>query len=141
MAMIEGMSVNGSNPFAIRGHINAKAIAHHRVPLTNKALFRRDRNVCAYCGDQFTIAKLTRDHIHPTSKGGKDVWKNVVTSCGSCNKRKSDHLIEQVNMELIYVPYEPNRAEYLILQNRKILGDQMDFLMKQVPAHSRLHLD
>jgi hypothetical protein len=126
---------------AIRGHINAKAIAHHRVPLTNKALFRRDRNVCAYCGDQSTHTRLTRDHIHPSSKGGIDKWTNVVTACGSCNKRKSDLTLEQANMQLMYVPYEPNRAEYLILMNKKILTDQMDFLLKQVPKHSRLHLD
>lgn len=125
---------------AVRGHVNAKALAHHRVPLTNKTLFRRDRNVCAYCGDEMPQTKLTRDHIHPRSKGGADKWMNVVTACGPCNKRKNDLTPEKAGMELKYVPYEPNRAEFLILNNRKILADQHDFLMKQVPQHSRLHL-
>ena len=31
-------------------------------------------------------------------------------------------------MKLLAVPYTPNLAEYLILQNRKILADQMEFL-------------
>jgi len=125
---------------AIKGHINAKAIAANRVPLTNKALFRRDRNMCAYCGNDFTTSKLTRDHIHPRSKGGVDKWTNVVASCSPCNKRKNDSTPEQAHMQLLYVPYEPNKAEYLILMNKKILADQMDFLFKQVPEHSRLHL-
>jgi hypothetical protein len=41
-------------------------------------------------------------------------------------------------MELIYLPYVPNRAEYLILTNRRILADQMEFLAQHVPAQSRL---
>ena len=125
---------------AIRGHINAKAIAANRVPLTNKALFRRDRNVCAYCGGDYSTSKLTRDHINPRSKGGVNKWHNVVTSCSPCNKRKNDLTPEKAHMQLLYVPYEPNRAEFLILMNKKILIDQMDFLVKQVPTHSRLHL-
>jgi hypothetical protein len=32
----------------------------------------------------------------------------------------------------------PNKAEYLILTNRKILSDQMEFLVQHVAAHSRV---
>lgn len=124
---------------AVRGKVSEKQLAQmNRVPLSNKALFRRDQNVCAYCGDEFTSHNLSRDHIKPTSKGGPNIWMNVVTACHSCNKRKDDRTPEQARMQLLYVPYVPNRAEYLILQNRRILSDQMDFLMKRVPKNSRL---
>lgn len=124
---------------AIKGKPSPKAMKHYnRVPLTNRTLFRRDQNLCAYCGNTFTSAQLTRDHIHPTSKGGQNVWTNVVTACGSCNKHKDDKTLDEAGMELLYIPYVPNRAEWLILQNRKILADQMDFLIKQVPKASRL---
>ena len=83
--------------------------------------------------------KLTRDHIVPFSKGGRDTWMNVVTACRSCNERKSDRTPEGAGMELVYLPYVPNRAEYLILTNRRILADQMEFLAQHVPAQSRLH--
>ena len=125
---------------AIKGKLTDKAMKHYnRVPLNNKTLFRRDQNICGYCGNHFPSSKLTRDHVHPTSKGGKNIWTNVVTACESCNKHKDNHLLEDINMELIYVPYVPNRAEWLVLQNRKVLADQMEFLMKRVPAESRLH--
>ncbi len=125
---------------AIKGHLSPKAMKHYnRVPLTNTTLFRRDQNVCAYCGDIFSKGGLTRDHVHPVSKGGLNTWTNVVTCCAPCNKRKDNHLLESINMDLIYVPYVPNRAEWLILQNRKLLADQMEFLMKRVPKVSRLH--
>ncbi|CAN0542305.1 unnamed protein product, partial [Scytosiphon promiscuus] len=32
-------------------------------PLTNKALFGRDRNLCLYCGKEYLDAELTRDHV------------------------------------------------------------------------------
>jgi hypothetical protein len=32
-------------------------------------------------------------------------------------------------MKLLAVPYTPNLAEYLILSNRRILADQMEFLL------------
>ncbi|MFM1991674.1 MAG: hypothetical protein RJA99_4631 [Pseudomonadota bacterium] len=41
-------------------------------------------------------------------------------------------------MPLLYVPYVPNRHEAFILANRRILSDQMTFLLAGVPRHSRL---
>lgn len=122
---------------AIKGDVNSNI--NYRTPtLTNRALFRRDQNICAYCTHEFVYDKLTRDHIHPTSKGGKDVWTNVVTACGSCNKIKDDKTPEEAGMKLIYVPYAPSKAEHLILMNRTILANQMDFLLARVGKQSRL---
>ena len=123
---------------AIKGNKPGRAM--NGIPtLTNRALFRRDKNVCAYCGNELSAAKLTRDHIIPSSRGGKDIWTNVVASCGSCNRRKSNSTPEEAGLQLLYVPYAPNRAEYLILMNRNVLADQMEFLKKLVPKHSRIH--
>lgn len=106
--------------------------------LSNKTLFRRDQNICAYCGNELNAEKLTRDHIVPKSLGGKDIWTNVVTACKPCNHRKGSKTLEQTGQQLLYVPYVPNRAEHLILANRKILADQMDFLKQFLPKHSRM---
>lgn len=121
---------------AIRGLNQAKM---HRPPLTNKALFRRDQQICGYCGEHFTVGDLTRDHITPMSQGGKDIWTNVVSACKPCNAHKGGETPEDAGMQLIFVPYVPDRAEYLILMNRRILADQMEFLIKQVKnKNSRL---
>lgn len=126
---------------AVRGEMNKRHKERAMIPpLTNKALFRRDRHVCAYCGGEFGSRDLSRDHVTPTSKGGPDIWTNVVTACGKCNKFKDNRTPEQAGMKLLYVPYAPNRAEWLILENRRILSDQMDFLIKSVPKESRLRL-
>ena len=68
-------------------------------PLENKFLFRRDKNLCLYCGGEFPIVELSRDHVEPISKGGKDTWTNVVSSCRRCNNRKADRSPEEARME------------------------------------------
>jgi hypothetical protein len=65
---------------------------------------------------------------------------NSVTACRPCNTRKGNRAPEQANMPLLYVPYVPNRHEHFILRNRRILADQMEYLLAGVPRSSRLHL-
>ena len=108
-------------------------------PLTNKALFRRDQNICLYCGNRFQEVQLSRDHVHPISRGGRDRWTNVVTACKRCNARKGSYLPDECHMQLLALPYRPNHAEYLALSHSgRILGDQMAFLEKQFSANGRL---
>jgi hypothetical protein len=101
-------------------------------------LYGRDKHLCAYCGDQFEPKMLTIDHVHPKSKGGLNTWTNCVTACKTCNHRKGSKSLEQAGMQLLYVPYVPNMFEKMILKNRKILADQMEFLLARVPKTSRL---
>lgn len=107
--------------------------------LTNPKLFARDRNVCAYCGNPFHEEELTREHIRPLAQQGRDHWMNVVTACRSCNHRKGNRTPEQAHMALLYTPYVPSLWEDFILRNRRILADQMEFLMAHLPKSSRLH--
>lgn len=107
----------------------------NRIPsLNNRDLFQRDRHICAYCGNLFRDAKLTRDHVHPVSKGGRDIWTNVVTACNDCNHWKGDKTLEQADLQLLYVPYAPNSAEGLLLEERNILACQMEYLEKWASA-------
>ena len=55
----------------------------------------------------------------------KSLWWGL---CRDCNQEKDARTPEEADMNLLAVPYTPNLAEYLILQNRKILADQMEFL-------------
>lgn len=130
--------IEANSIIAIRGKALAGKSLHQVPPLTNRELFHRDRHICAYCGEELSSSRLTRDHIKPVSQGGRDTWMNVVAACRGCNQYKSGRTPEQAGMELLYAPYVPNKAEYLILCNRNILVDQMDFLARHVSAQSRL---
>jgi 5-methylcytosine-specific restriction endonuclease McrA len=128
--------IKTSSIVAIKGEVGQKR--RNKPPsLNNRELFRRDRHMCAYCGKIFKEAGLSRDHIIPASKGGPDTWMNCITCCGRCNQRKSDKTLEECGMSLLFVPYVPSRAEYLFLQNKNILFDQMEFLLSFIPEESR----
>jgi 5-methylcytosine-specific restriction endonuclease McrA len=119
---------------ASRGH--ARPGSYEPAPaLTNTALFARDRHLCLYCGQHFHKNQLTRDHVIPLSKRGLDEWENVVSACLHCNVRKGSRTPQQASMPLLAVPYRPSWVEHLILSNRNILADQMQFLVGHLPKH------
>lgn len=121
---------------ASRGH--ARPTLMDPAPaLTNAALFARDRMICLYCGEHFSRGELTRDHVNPLSKGGLDAWENCVTACLACNVYKGCRTPQQASMPLLAVPYRPSWVEHLILSNRNILADQMDFLVNHLPKNRR----
>ncbi|MGZ5072700.1 MAG: HNH endonuclease, partial [Usitatibacter sp.] len=111
-------SITANSIIAIRGKALAIKGFNQVPPLNNRELFNRDRFVCAFCGGNFSPFRLTCDHILPMSRGGRDTWMNVVTACRHCNGSKRNRLPEESGLELLYAPYVPNKAEYLILTNR-----------------------
>lgn len=117
---------------AARGRARATALSAAPA-LNNAALFARDLHLCLYCGHAFSRYQLTRDHVVPRSQGGKDAWENVVSACLSCNTRKGGRTPVQANMPLLAVPYRPSWVEHLVLSNRNILADQMEFLRSHLP--------
>ncbi len=120
-------------------HALAKARRDYVPPLNNQTLFRRDASLCLYCGLRFSDRDLSRDHVTPLSHGGADVWNNVVTACKRCNNHKAGRSPEQAGMELLAVPFTPTHAEYIYLQGRRVLADQMRFLLAHFPRSSPLH--
>ncbi|MAC35282.1 MAG: HNH endonuclease [Haliea sp.] len=104
------------------------------LPLCNRTLFRRDDHRCLYCGRQFPRADLTRDHVLPTSRGGRDRWENVVAACRRCNWQKDNQTPEEAGMPLLAVPFRPNVYEWHFLARERVLADQMDYLSRQFRA-------
>jgi len=120
-------------------HALLKAREHYIPPLSNKALFARDAHLCMYCGSRFPPRELSCDHIKPLSIGGTDTWNNVVTACRRCNNHKAGQTPEQAGLELLAVPFVPTHAEYVFLQGKRVLADQMEFLLAHFPRTSPLH--
>ena len=108
-------------------------------PLNNRTLFKRDANLCMYCAQKFRTSELTRDHITPISLGGHDAWTNVVTACLRCNNFKGGKTLEQAHLQLVAVPFTPTYAEYIYLKGRRVLADQMEYLLTHFPRTSLLH--
>ena len=150
----------GEPLYVVHGGVNAKSGQHSSIevhsiiatygsnkslhesyvpPLNNQTLFKRDAHLCMYCGERFGRRDLSRDHVTPISQGGEDTWRNVVTACKRCNNQKANFTPEQAKMQLIAVPFVPTHAEYIYLQGRRVLADQMKFLLAHFPRTSPLH--
>lgn len=92
-----------------------------KVSLTRRNVFARDDYSCQYCGDRHATAELTIDHVVPRSRGGKDDWENIVTSCSRCNHKKGMRTVEAAGMKLLRVPSTPrlNPVLEMNLRNQK----------------------
>lgn len=94
-----------------------KLPSHYYGPATLSPhnLLRRDSWTCQYCGRQKheldSSEFLTRDHVFPVSRGGEDIWENVVVACITCNNFKGDRTPQEAEMPLLKKPEAPTRSE------------------------------
>lgn len=80
------------------------------VPLTRHGVLRRDRGVCAYCGERAS----SLDHVIPRSRGGRHDWDNVVACCIRCNGRKGNQLLADLGWRLRVQPRVPAGPHVLV---------------------------
>lgn len=83
-----------------------KYIRHYtRILRANRnRIYKRDGHQCVYCGSN---RNLTLDHVIPKSRGGKNDWNNLVTSCQKCNLKKADRTPEEARMNMRQKPFAP----------------------------------
>jgi 5-methylcytosine-specific restriction endonuclease McrA len=79
-----------------------RLLEYRRIPYQTRALSRknillRDRNTCQYCGVVLAPGDLTLDHVIPRSRGGASTWENLVACCHSCNHRKGNRLLSELD--------------------------------------------
>jgi hypothetical protein len=120
-------------------HGSARVNLFDRIPTYSRhKLCRRDRFMCAYCGDVRPERELSADHIVPQAQGGRWCWTNLVTACKGCNGVKGNRTPEQAGMPLLYLPYVPNLFEDFLLKGRNIRADVHVWLASRLPRGSRL---
>lgn len=102
-----------------------------RRQVTNTFLFARDDYTCQYCGRHRSELRgrqfLTRDHVLPVSRGGENLWSNVVTACSPCNNRKGDRLPGEAGLPLLRIPAEPNYV-HLVWAVRRVTAVQGKYI-------------
>lgn len=106
---------------------------------TRRHILFRDKRTCRYCGtkegerfdgkpladeqallvrylphgmvqvSRLGICVLTIDHIIPVSRGGSNLYVNLVAACQPCNNRKADMTIEEAGMSLLGEPMTGHR--------------------------------
>jgi 5-methylcytosine-specific restriction endonuclease McrA len=110
---------------ALKEFVKARRVFHSPAALTQRNLFVRDGYTCQYCGRHKSQLRatesLTRDHIHPESKGGKNTWENLVTACSTCNNKKADIDLEDTNLKLLKKPVTPTLYELWMKHSQRRL--------------------
>ena len=82
-----------------------RRIPHQTRALSRKNILLRDRNTCQYCAEVLPAAELTLDHVVPRSRGGMSTWENLVACCHTCNRRKGNQMIHELeDMQLLREP-------------------------------------
>ncbi len=100
------------------------------VRFSRRNIYARDRHRCQYCGRRFPTEDLTYDHVLPRSRGGRTEWKNIVTCCVTCNRKKGGKTPEEAGMRLVRKPSRPTWVPAV----RLTLG------VKQIPSTWRDYL-
>ena len=77
------------------------------VKFSRQNIYARDRYKCQYCGVKYAPEELTYDHVQPRSRGGKTEWKNIVTCCINCNRKKGGRTPGEASMRLVKKPVIP----------------------------------
>jgi 5-methylcytosine-specific restriction endonuclease McrA len=108
-AVVRSAALELAAPAVVRLTYFVRVPYHGRVPLTRRAVMRRDNYRCAYCSSRAE----TIDHVIPRSRGGQHVWENVVASCKTHNTRKSNHLLSELGWSLSFTPGVPRGPRWL----------------------------
>lgn len=106
--VIRSVSLVMQHPKVIKLKKYVKLKAHLRgIKYSRKNILARDKMICQYCGIKCTSKTATLDHVLPKSRGGKNSWENIVTSCGDCNNKKDDRTPREAGMRLLQIPRKP----------------------------------
>lgn len=102
-----------------------KAINKRYVsPKTRFEVFRRDGFRCQYCGRHGgKNTQLEIDHLVPISKGGTNLFENLITACKECNIGKSKSVV-------IENPVQANKIHNEIYVQRNIVFELMHIEQK-----------
>ena len=94
-------------------------------------ILRRDGYTCRYCGAQAPDAKLTVDHVVPTTLGGGDDPRNLVTACHECNAGKTSIapdavIVADVDATVMLFAQAMERVAAARIRDRELLQAGLD---------------
>ena len=107
--MIETENLSIERPVVIR-LFKYVIMPFKKITLSKTNIFKRDKHACVYCGSK---ERLTIDHVIPKSKGGKNTWDNLVTSCFPCNHRKGSKSLAEAKLVLKEDPTVPTYMSFI----------------------------
>jgi 5-methylcytosine-specific restriction endonuclease McrA len=87
--------------------VNYAKVPKKRPKLCARSIRERDGNRCQYTGRVLRPYEGSLDHVLPRSRGGKNVWENLVWAGKDVNARKGNRLPHEAGLKLLSVPRAP----------------------------------
>lgn len=97
--------INHPSVLRLKNHVRRN---YFNSNFSRKALVKRDKSTCQFCGEKLTASQITIDHVLPKSHGGITSFTNCVVCCHTCNNKKADRTPEQAGMVLLKKPTHPS---------------------------------
>ncbi len=108
--------------------VNYAKVPKKRPKLCARTVRERDNNRCQYTGRMLRPDEGSLDHVVPRSRGGKDVWENLVWSA----KKKADRLPHEAGLKLLSVPRAPKELPVsALIRNPSEVEDWKLFLVRE----------
>ena len=79
--------------------------------LTMKNLRKRDNDTCGLSGKKLKPSQMSVEHTTPRSKGGKDVWENVILCDRELNSERGNMPYEKFGKKPLWTPFAPNGSK------------------------------
>lgn len=111
-------------PMVIRLRYVVKVPYNRHTAMSRRAVFARDGHRCGYCG----APADSIDHVVPRSRGGSNVWENVIAACRACNLRKRDRTPEEAGMRMSSVPRAPRELSWIVYSVPRVPEEWKPFL-------------
>jgi len=117
--VIKGVNVSICQPEIIVCSIY-NTIPKNNLKLTRRNLLVRDNFTCQYCGCRVTSRDATIDHVLPRSRGGLNLWENLVISCIDCNVGKANKTPQEAGLRLLSKVKKPSwNPLYALLSSKR----------------------
>ena len=111
-------------PLVIRLRYVVKVPFNRSTAMSRRAIFARDEHRCGYCGGPADSI----DHVMPRSRGGLNVWENVIAACRPCNLAKRDRTPEEAGMRLSKKPRAPRELSWIVFSVPRVPEEWKPYL-------------
>lgn len=111
-------------PLVIKLRYVVKVPFNRSTAMSRRAIFARDEHRCGYCGGPADSI----DHVMPRSRGGLNVWENVIAACRPCNLSKRDRTPEEAGMRLSKKPRAPRELSWIVFSVPRVPEEWKPYL-------------
>ena len=111
-------------PLVIKLRYVVKVPFNRSTAMSRRAIFARDEHRCGYCGGPADSI----DHVMPRSRGGLNVWENVIAACRPCNLAKRDRTPEEAGMRLSKKPRAPRELSWIVFSVPRVPEEWKPYL-------------